>query len=71
MSRSEFLVFKIRLVTLLFFWLISVIAIIGFWDRINIFFKIIFIAYCCIVVPGIDTFEQLFLSYKKYQREGL
>ena len=70
LNKKEFIQYKIRILVVCILWFICAVGIIGFWDDLLIPFRILFIGYCCFIIPGIETFESLFISYEKYCSEG-
>lgn len=71
MSRSEYFRFRLRLLALIVLWVFSGIALVVFWGRLHVLLKCLVVVLEYVFSPGIDLIENLFVSYKKYLKNGL
>lgn len=71
MSRQQYFQYRLKLVAFQVFWVIVLVFMIFYWDSLNIFLKGFFIALGYVFYPTMDTIEQIFVSYERYNKEGL
>ena len=71
MSRRQYLRYRLRLLALLLVWLVFAVAVVVYWDSLILPLKAILIVIGIVMVPDISSVEKIFVSYKRYLREGL
>ncbi len=71
MSRDQYFRYRLKLIAFQLFWLLILVLMIFYWDRMNILLKGFFIGLGYVFYPAMDSLEQIFVSYDRYLKEGL
>jgi hypothetical protein len=71
MSQSEYLRYRLRLLSFFILWILGASIAAFYWEQLHIILKGILIALGYVYVPSMGAVEQLFVPYEKYFKEGL
>jgi hypothetical protein len=71
MDKEAYFKFRLKLIAFELFWIFILIVAIFYWNEMNIILKglITVLGWC--FYPSMDSIEQIFVSYDRYQKEGL
>lgn len=63
--------YRLSLLGYVAMWLCAAVAIVFFWEALPLVAKVLAVGVACVITPDVEMFERLFMSYKRYSREGL
>ena len=71
MDRKGYAKYRMRCGLFVILWILVSAVSITFWSAIPLFIKTIVVILGFIFQPGLEMVEQLFMSFDRYDKEGL